>query len=321
MKTVVLISSAGRRTQLMECFREDARRLGLDISVLAADCEPSLSPACHKADHAFSVPLCTSLDYVPEMLRICREFDVGLLIPTIDPELLVLSRASDQFEQIKTRVAISRPDVVALADDKRAMADHLDRIGVPTPKTTVLSEYLRDDSRLRWPLIAKPRNSRAGKHIVVPRRAEELRNLADTADMIVQELWQGLEYTVNLFFDQTGRLRSVVPHLRMEVRAGEVAKARTERVGVLTEAAHQIAQSLPGTRGPLCFQAIISESGDFVVLELNARFGGGYPLAHRAGAPFSKWLLEETIGTSCTASDNWRANITMLRYDDAVFVS
>ena len=56
------------------------------------------------------------------------------------------------------------------------------------------------------------------------------------------------------------------------------------------------------------------------MFEVNARFGGVYPLAHRAGARFSQWLLEESLGLQCTANNDWRAGVTMLRYDDAVFV-
>ena len=53
---------------------------------------------------------------------------------------------------------------------------------------------------------------------------------------------------------------------------------------------------------------------------VNARFGGGYPLAHHAGARFADWLLDEIDGRPCRAHDGWREGVTMLRYDDAVFL-
>ena len=58
----------------------------------------------------------------------------------------------------------------------------------------------------------------------------------------------------------------------------------------------------------------------FKVFEINARFGGGYPLAHRAGAPFSRWLLEEAAGRPGSAHNDWEEGVTMLRYDAAMFV-
>ena len=76
---------------------------------------------------------------------------------------------------------------------------------------------------------------------------------------------------------------------------------------------------LKGARGPLCFQAIVRDDGTAAIFEINARFGGGYPLAHRAGAPFTKWLLEESVDLSSSAHNNWKEGIVMLRYDDAFY--
>jgi carbamoyl-phosphate synthase large subunit len=55
------------------------------------------------------------------------------------------------------------------------------------------------------------------------------------------------------------------------------------------------------------------------LFEINARFGGGYPIAHHAGATFTKWLLEEAAGMPSSANNEWRSGVRMLRYDQAVF--
>jgi carbamoyl-phosphate synthase large subunit len=154
---------------------------------------------------------------------------------------------------------------------------------------------------------------------VRPRHPQELADLAGKS-YIVQELWQGREYTVNVFFDRAGRLHCAVPHERVEVRAGEVSKGVTRRIATLAQAARQLPDILPGAAGPLCFQAIVAKSGAAAVFEINARFGGGYPLAHRAGARMSQWLLEEACGLPLSVSDEWREGVTMLRYDTAVFL-
>jgi carbamoyl-phosphate synthase large subunit len=105
----------------------------------------------------------------------------------------------------------------------------------------------------------------------------------------------------------------------MEIRAGEVSKGRTERLPALMDVAQRMATVLPRCRGAMCFQAIVSAQGEIAVFEINARFGGGYPLAHAAGATFSRWLLQEAMGAESFASDVWREGVTMLRYDAAVF--
>jgi len=57
-----------------------------------------------------------------------------------------------------------------------------------------------------------------------------------------------------------------------------------------------------------------------MVFEINARFGGGFPLAHRAGARFSRWLLEDVLGLQSSAQNNWQEDLVMLRYDAAIFL-
>jgi carbamoyl-phosphate synthase large subunit len=141
-----------------------------------------------------------------------------------------------------------------------------------------------------------------------------------TGDMVVQERLVGDEYTVNIFFDRKGELRCAIPHLRIATRAGEVSKGRTARLAALEDMAKRLAEILPGARGPLCFQAIVNSEGVPSLFEINARFGGGFPLSHRAGAHFSRWLLEEAAGLPLSADDNWQSGVQMLRYDAAIFL-
>jgi carbamoyl-phosphate synthase large subunit len=57
------------------------------------------------------------------------------------------------------------------------------------------------------------------------------------------------------------------------------------------------------------------------VLEINARFGGGFPLSAQAGANYPRWILEDLCGLETTARPHaWKAGLTMLRYDAEVFV-
>lgn len=319
-KLAILLSSAGRRNQLAQCLREDAGLLGRDLLLLGADLRPKLSSACQFADLSFEVPRCLSAEYVPALLEICRKHQVRLLIPTIDTELEALSRHAVDFSRIGTRVVVSRPEVVAMARDKAETVRFLNGAGVSAPRTLCLAEYLEDPGRLPGPVIAKPRGGSSSMGIVRGSGAADFGTLA-IADYLVQALWQGKEYTVNLFFDEHGKFRCAVPHLRLEVRGGEVSKGRTEHVPALEAAAEKIAAALLGARGPLCFQAIVTEAGEYAVFEINARFGGGYPLAHRAGARFSQWLLEEAAGLPSSANNNWKEGVTMLRYDSAVFLN
>ncbi len=314
----ILFTSAGRRGQLIGAFRDSARQLRIDLNVVAADLYPELSAACAVADRAFKVPRCTAESYIDSLLKLCRENEIDVLVPTIDTELHVLSQNRALFAAKGTRVVVSAPRAVAIARDKMETSQRLSTAGIHVPQTLMLAEYLADPGAIDFPVIAKPLGGSSSVGLLRPKHVDELAGL-NPEEYLVQELWEGAEYTVNVFFDEKGRLRSAVPHRRIEVRGGEVSKGRTERVPILMDYAEKLGGALDGAMGPLCFQAIVKESGEAAVFEINARFGGGYPLAHQAGAEFSKWLLEETAGLPSSSHSDWKEGLTMLRYDTAVF--
>jgi carbamoyl-phosphate synthase large subunit len=316
----VLISSAGRRVVLLDEFREALRSLSLDGAVLAADMS-SLSAAFHRADQGFVVPPCRDDAFVPSMLSICAQERVGLVIPTIDTELDVFARHRDRFAAAGTTVAVSSPDVVAIGSDKAATNLWLRQEGFPAVRQAPAHELLADPSAWRYPLIVKPR---AGSASVGVRRVDSPDELTHTPlddDFLVEELAMGDEHTVDVLMSRAGRALSVVLRRRMEVRAGEVSKAIIVRDERIEQLAATICEALPGAFGALTLQLFVDPADRSIrVIELNPRFGGGFPLSWEAGARFPKWLIEEVAGLPSTVSSKVREGLVMLRYDDAVFL-
>jgi carbamoyl-phosphate synthase large subunit len=318
-RVTLLLTSAGRRVALLESFRRGAAAANVDLTVLACDLAPDMSAACRAADHRFAVPRVDHPDYIPALLKIVRDHGVDLLVPTIDTELLVLANAASSFAEIGCHVAVSAPAVIDIARDKLATATFLDAAGIPSPRTTTLAALREGGTDCGWPAILKPRHGSASRGLAIAHGPDDLPRV-EHEPMIVQQLLSGEEWTVNLYFDDHGALQTVVPHRRLQVRAGEVEKGVVQRDPGLRAIASRLADHLPGSRGVLCFQAMRDASGAFSVFEINARFGGGYPLADRAGATFAQWLVERSAGLPDTAHDRWTTGVTMLRYDAAIFV-
>ncbi|HSX54397.1 MAG TPA: ATP-grasp domain-containing protein [Sphingomonas sp.] len=314
----MLLCSAGRRVGLLRAFRRAAAHLHIDLRIIACDIQPEWSAACRLADLSVKVPCASDPDYIPAIEAICREHNVGLAVPTIDPELSPLAEARERFAASGTTVAVSALPVIEICRDKLQTANFLGAHGIPVPRTIDLATA----NPRNWggPAIVKPRHGSAGRAITRVDSLDELTG-AETEPMVVQELLEGEEWTVNLYFDDTGDLRSVVPHRRIQVRAGEVEKGVTGRPEQLIKIAERMAVCLPGPRGALCYQAIIGADGSAKVFEINARFGGGYPLADYAGACFAQWLIEERLGLPRTAADSWTEGVAMLRFDAAIFVT
>jgi len=321
IKCKVLISSVGRRAQLIECFRRAAHELDISVSVLGADAMPKFSPASHLVDRCFTVPRCSEPNFVEHMVRLCEQEDIDLIVPTIDPELPLYSNATRLFEDAGTKVLISGPKTVGIASDKVATHRWFVENGFPTVAQATIENVLSQPSKWTFPAIVKPHRGSASVGVRTVPSGEALRALANEEGLVVEELAHGVEHTTNVLVNQAGRCLCAVPHQRLETRAGEVSKGRTTKNRALMELMRNVAERLPDARGPLNIQGFVGKNGETKLTEINARFGGGFPLACEAGANFCRWVLEELLHLPSTATfSEWKDNMLMLRFDSAVFV-
>jgi carbamoyl-phosphate synthase large subunit len=318
--TTVLLTSAGRRVSLLRAFRRAVAALG-GGRVLAADVSGTAA-ALHEADAHFRVPRCDAPDYVPALLDICRREGVVLVVPTIDPELLPLSCARDQFAAAGVSVAVSHPATVETAFDKVRTAAFFAREAIPAPRLLDLDTALAGGNGFGFPAVLKPQFGSGSVGVHVVHDAEELRVLARRVPgPVLQEHVTGTEFTLDVLVAPDGRVACVVPRLRLETRAGEISKGYTVRDGALEAAGRLVAERLPGASGPLTLQCFRRPDGTLAFIEMNPRFGGGFPLALAAGADYPRWLLEWTLGLPSTVdAAGWRGEVAMLRYDEAVFL-
>jgi len=318
----ILISSAGRRVALLRIFREALRALGIPGRVLAADMSAT-SGAYHAADDSWQVPSCTRPDFVPEVLDLCRRERIRLIVPTIDTELPVYSAHRDEFASVNAVAAVSSPEVIAIGNDKVRTHDWLVQHGFPTVRQTLLEDVLAGDARdWSFPLIAKPRFGSASIGVRRIEHLEQLRALPRQADYVVQAVAPGNEYTIDVLVDFEGRCLCAVPRKRLEVRAGEVSKGMTERQQSLVTLGSRLAEALPGAYGALNVQVFWDHDTQAAnVIEINPRFGGGFPLTWQAGGRYPQWIIEEILGRPSTASSGeWSDRLLMLRFDDAIFI-
>ncbi|MEV0701799.1 ATP-grasp domain-containing protein [Saccharopolyspora sp. NPDC050389] len=315
----VLVSSAGRRGALVQIFREVLHSLFGAGTVVAVDRSP-LSAAGMLADHFEVVPPCDSDAFVPHMLDLCRRYDIGLLVPTIDPELAVYSAHRDRFAAIGTTVMVSAPQAIEISADKLRTFRWFTENSVPTVRTASLNEVLGSPQHWRPPWIVKPVAGSASSRVRRIDSWSELETLHHEPDLIVQEVAQGHEHTVDAWVDRSGRCRCVLARRRLEVRGGEVQKAVTIENPELQDLVRRVVEQLPGAYGALNVQVAV-DGPTMSAIEINPRFGGGYPLSWQAGANFPKWTVEEVAGLPPTWADaQLSAGLAMLRYDEAVFV-
>ena len=317
----ILVTAAGRRGALVKILQRSLADMGLSGRVLGADMS-AWAPAMYLVDKGFIVPRVDDPAYLDRVEEICRQQDVCLVVPTIDPELPILAEARERFLQLGTTLHVSDPATIAIAYSKDRTHDWLVESGIPTVDQWSQETALERAEKLDYPVVVKPTRGSASIGVSLAQNPDELRwALRDGRDYVVQSRAQGQEYTVSAYVDRSGQVRCLVPRLRIEVRAGEVSKGRTVRNEAVRAVVRTACEKLPGAWGAVNVQVFHDPDTDNCrVIEMNPRFGGGFPLAWAAGARFPVWLIQEVLGMDCEARDEWEDDLTMLRYDEAVFV-
>lgn len=314
----ILLTCVGRRVSLLESFRKALAELGVKGRVYGAD-HSRLAAAFHRADEGFLVPPAGEGEpYVEALARICKQREVGLLVPLIDWELEILADARERFQQAGTRALISSPRLVRICRDKLETFEFLKTHGFDTPEVLPYEKALTAP----FPLFIKPRYGSSAKdvHRLPDRDALEFFEKAAAEETVIQEFVDGREHTVDVYAGLDGIPRVAVPRRRLKVRDGEVSKALTVRQPEIVRQSMRLVEALEECVGVVTLQCFLTADGRVRFIEINPRFGGGVPLAIRAGADFPRWLIEEHLGRQPRIDpEAWQDGLVMLRYDEAVF--
>ncbi|MCC6290306.1 MAG: ATP-grasp domain-containing protein [Chitinophagaceae bacterium] len=314
----ILITSAGQRVSLVKAFKKELKKNFISSKVLTTDIHPELSAACNISDGSFKVKPVIHEDYINDLLILCKRHNIKMIIPTIDTELIVLSKHKSLFEQIGIAVIISHPSFIKQCRDKREINSFFRSKGIEIPQ-----QYTRSD--LHFPLFIKPYDGSLSVDTYLINSKEDL-----TRSLLANEKFMFMEYidkneydefTVDMYYGKDSFVKCIVPRKRIFVRAGEINKGVTKK-NILVQYLKERLNYIEGAIGCITMQLFLHYATNRIVgIEINPRFGGGYPLSYLAGANFPLWLMEEYFwGESISYTDNWEDDLLMLRYDNEVLV-
>lgn len=314
MTNNVLITSAGKRVELMLEFKKELAKV--DGKVYAVDLNPSMSPACHLSDGSFFVNRVTSPEYIQQLLDICINNNIKIVVPTIDTELAYLANAREYFLNEGIEIIVSDPEFISICRDKRQTAKFLKSLDIRVPSP-------RDKNNPTFPMFAKPYDGSLSTNIHIIKTLSELTDeiINDPKLMFMEVINKDeyKEYTVDMYYSKDHHIKSIVPRERIEIRSGEINKGAT-RKNFLVDFLKERMEYLSGVRGCICIQLFYRErDNDVIGIEINPRYGGGYPLSYYAGANFPLMMIQEYIEEAkIDYSGDWQDNVVMLRYDSQV---
>lgn len=312
----ILFTCAGRRTYLLKYFKEQLNGDGL---IIGTDMQLS-APALSVADVVEQVPSVDSDDYIDQTLTICRKYNVNVVISLNDLELPVLAKSRELFEDMGIKLVVSSQYVIDICFDKYKTAEYVLSLGLKTPKTFIdYKEALNAirNGELIFPLVLKPRWGSGSigiefvdnldememvYNMLLKKIKEGILSAASKGNdyILVQEKISGLEYGLDIMNDLCGRNVAVSVKQKLSMRAGETDKAVTVDNVDVRNIGKIIGSELKHIGNLDC--DILERDGEYYVLELNPRFGGGYPFSHEAGVNMPKAIIEWSKGNDVDSS-------------------
>ncbi len=306
----ILFTCAGRRNYLINYFKDALKGEG---KVFATDMQLT-APALVDADVAIQVPAIYSSDYIPSLLKIIEENRINAVISLNDLELPILSESKKDIELLGAKVIVADEQAIKIAFDKWETVRFLEQNSLKSPKTFIdFQEAKRaiESGELKFPLVVKPRWGSASIGIDFPEDLEELelayklqtirlkRTIlaeASKEDMehaiLIQEKIPGTEYGMDVLNDFDGHYVGTFVRQKLQMRSGETDKAISVIDSRFDQIGKTIGENLHHIGNLDC--DVFEHNGELYVLELNPRFGGGYPFSHEAGnntaAIYIEWL-------------------------------
>lgn len=310
----ILITSAGRRVSLVKSFQNTLKTFNKDGKVYTIDIKPELSSACQISDGYIKVPRVTDKNYIVILKKFSLDNNISIIIPTIDTELGILADYKEEFEKLNIKIIVSSKEICDIFYLKDSTEKFFLDNNFDTPKS------IQDLKNCKYPVFAKLNNSSCSIGAQIVHNFETAKELlTKDKNYVFQELIDAEEYTVDVFIDRNSNVISIVPRLRLEVRAGEVSKAKTVKNIEIIEKIKLLCEKLVGAYGCITIQ-LFKTVDRIIFIEINPRFGGGYPLSYFSGANFAEYVIRDYLGLNNEYSENWTDQKIMLRYDAEVII-
>lgn len=329
----VIVSSAGRRVYLVRWFQQALREAGISGKVFVVDHDPRAAAAA-AADGYRHMPAFSSAEYPQQLFQAVQELEPDLFVSLNDYELTALSQGlSEQLRAQGVTVPVLDSESHRSVADKLAMSRVLTNAGISTPKTVVLSDVATAQHLIHTSprVIIKDRwGSGSSGLLKLPREearrwvTSQLTNVfgkrtAPLDELIIQPDLGGVEYGLDIVTPvQGGPVEAVLARRKLSMRHGETAAAETVDSGPFLGLAAALNATL-GIQGTIDVDVIMTADGVPYVIDINPRFGGGYPFSHLAGADVPHFFVASTLGLSPRPGWNsYRQNYVAAKHEGMI---
>lgn len=309
----VLIPNIGRRGYLVKYIKEIENFRG---KVYVSDCDTTASGLYGNNDGYFILPkpVDNEKKYVDSLLNLCRKNDIGIIIPVIDPEIYILSKYVNLFKEEDILLMVSNEKVLDICYNKLHMNDFLKKNNFLVPKTYEnINDFMvaKENYEIDFPVIIKPIYGSGSASTYIVNCIEKMKALFQNG-MLIQELIDGQEYGIDVFNDMHNKPVRCVVKKKISMRSGETDKAISVKNKDIQNNAIRLAECLKHFGNLDC--DMIMRDNNIYIIDLNPRFGGGYPATHATGTNLLKMTLDIAYGNEIAQQfDDYKESVLVMK--------
>jgi carbamoyl-phosphate synthase large subunit len=312
----ILITSASAKVELIRGFQLAIKRAASPAKIIACDSAPAVASR-YVADEFVIQPEDKCSDYLSRWLTLCKENNVGIIIPTRDGELKAL--AAIMPDLIAAGILLPLPEAKQLDTCLNKIKFYQFCVANDFPVLNRISHPQAED----LPLYSRSAFGAGGHGAKVITVMEGISKAESDVDAYLLQPFCSLpEYSIDTLFSLTGKPLQAVVRRRLKVVAGESIVTRVENIPALSELALKLGENL-GLKGHVIFQAFYSPEQGPYLIECNPRFGGASSVSIKAGLDSCLRIIEELSGDEEKAirPRELQTGLTAYRYSTDLLVA
>lgn len=237
----ILFSSVADQVEFIDTFRYAAGRLGVKVTFVG--CDHSLeAPALYRCHKHYQVPQPGEEGYVTELLHICKQEKIALLIPRTEEDVFILSQRASEFEAVGTEVLIANEELALLCSNKRWTARFFEECGLNAPQVVSSANDYTQGFPAMFAVLDEMDNLE--KSIMIHDEQELSFHASKYANYTIRPFLNGKMYEIDVFCNLDGSPVYITPRAKEEVEGKESARYRVVRDHKIVEEAKKVIKKL-----------------------------------------------------------------------------
>jgi len=317
MQTINLLLLAPHwRVSLVRAFQSAKARLGVSGKLVGADSDP-LAASLKVVNAGYTLPLFEDSACKTKLTGICNSEAIDVILPMTNKAIEFLNSHRYNFAQNNLLAYLQDSETIEICHDKQKLAQFFASEGIPSPLTGSAEMFAKNDE---FPLIAKPKRGEGGKDNFIIETQRDLEFYAQKyPGHVLQKFIHGEEYTVDWFSDKSGKPILIAPRQRLAIRGGEVMVSKICMDPAIIGLVRRVGLRLK-LRGPANLQGIRARDGQFLLTDVNLRFGSGASHTIAVGGNMPEYIYRDLSGeTDLIENPSIQDGNVMTRFHDAFF--